>query len=246
MTFDLFSEKRMAARSLLTSALLIPASLAACGAQVGCDPQPASSAADPSGQIVLADSAAWDTGAGELIVHRVLFGDEGREASIPGFFVRTTPGVTGEQQLVAVAYGDDGLSVVRVDLRTREREVFALPDDALGHLSEPAFSPDGRYLAYVAFTGGGAAQPIVRRWPDHTIVCRGPAVELEPTNFLLNAARWQGEAFEIYLDLAHEPTADDVATPHRGWLRVRGSPRHAGLTVDTFRHDVSVARQRTD
>ncbi|MDP9351808.1 MAG: hypothetical protein M3P51_09760 [Chloroflexota bacterium] len=172
----------------------------------------------------------------ELVAHRVVL-DWGTQAdTIPGVLATAAPALTADERLVGLGYSTQGvLYAYAYDLQARRLHRLTLPEDLDHFLSEPSLSPDGRYLAYVAFPGQGKGQPVVRSWPESRIICKGPRVQLPASNYFVNGVEWKGSEFRIYMDLgdsAHDASAGPPP-PHKGWLRAQGSLSRRNLTIDT-------------
>ncbi|HEX8392281.1 MAG TPA: hypothetical protein VF665_08010 [Longimicrobium sp.] len=97
-------------------------------------------------------------------------------------------------------------------------------------MSGSALSPDGRHIAYVAFSDGPVGYGVVRTWPGKRLLLRTRSVEVPATdNPGGNQVRWpSADTVEIYVEAG---CCTDVT-----WYRVRASlapPRI--LSADTVR-----------
>jgi hypothetical protein len=101
----------------------------------------------------------------------------------------------------------------------RPLQLTPLPDDVDRWFSTPAFSPDGRYLAYVSYTNDGYGWGLVRDGAAGPVVMRTDSVAVPATDAAFSFARWvDAETFEIYLDVGET-----------GWHRFAGTVA-AGVT----------------
>ena len=216
--------------------LLLCVVLAGCATQVGCEPQPVTATRPASSyQALLIDSVSIGE-TDPLVVHRVVLRSSTGADTVPDVLTSSVPILTENGEAFGLGYTAEGaVYAYGYSPSTRTVRQVTLPGDFNGYLSEPSFSADGRYLAYVAFPREGQGEAVVRSWPEGRLVCRGPRVELPATNYLLNGTEWTGSQFMIYVDLGSAPY-DEVSAvwpPHQGWVRVRGSLSDGKLQVDT-------------
>lgn len=199
--------------------------LAACGSPVRPGPAPASLP-----RVQLVDSVAWEDDAGGGTLRRVQVRAGARVDTLPGVLTRDLPVLVGGHRLLGFEYrGGDVASVFGYDLRTRAVERDSLPPD-LHSFSAPAFSPDGRHLAYVVVPGDGTGYAVARSWPGRALVWRSAAVQVPATDAEGGTqVRWLSpDRVEFLIETGF---ATDEA-----WYHVLASvSRRAVLSADTLR-----------
>lgn len=187
---------RMAAAGLLCAS-------AACAPAVRSGPAPAPLPIT----VALVDSVPFATEMHDGFLRRVEVRSASRIDTIPDVLTHARPTVTPDGRVLGFAW--DGM-----DLRdafvyapaARRLERIALPNDADRAFTTPAFSPDGRYLAYVSYPAeGGSARGLVRRDVRGPVVVRTDSVAVPGMDSAFNFARWlDAETFEIYIDVGEE------------------------------------------
>lgn len=216
---------------------LVVALAALAVAPAGCREAPDGTVERPAGdaapdaapsirRVELVDSLPWDTQLARGVLHRVAVHLNGSVDTLPGVRSarRHPPVVVGDSVVLGF---DSRASVIehgfRYSAATRRVESITLPDDFNPAFSEPAVSPDGRHIAYVANTGRGRSWPVVRRWPGGQPVAVGDTVQVLGRDVARNGARWTDrERFEIVID----------ATPD--YVRVGGSLARGIVRADTL------------
>jgi hypothetical protein len=191
--------------------------LAACAPAARGGPAPSPAAV----RVALVDSVPFETEMHEGVLRRVEVRSAASVDTIPEVLTHTPPLVRADGRVLGLAWEDADLRDAFVYDPTRRRmERMALPDDADRWFTTPAFSPDGQFLAYVAY-GKEQGRGIVRRGVQGPIVVRTEPVAVPATDAAINYAVWlDGETFEIYLDVG-EP----------GWHRFTGTVS-AGVTAN--------------
>jgi hypothetical protein len=117
------------------------------------------------------------------LLDRILSGlGADRTDTIPGLRVDVLPAVVDDSVILGLwTNGEQGrpAGTFTYDPHTRLVSRAPLPVwlQDFAQYSQPAFSRDARYLAYVAVTPEGHQQALVRQWPDGNIVLRGPSGE---------------------------------------------------------------------
>lgn len=189
---------------------------------------PAARVPPPSGPVSvrLVDSIPWENELAEGVLRRVELRSGARVDTLPGLLTYELP-VVLDDALLGVEYQQDrAVRAFRYDLRSGRVRRLGLPADLHPSFSAPAFSPDGRHLAYVVVPGDATAWAMVRSWPERREVARGPRVEIPAGDYAASWARWPAAGrFEVYIDLGGETAG--------GWLRVRGSVAGGELRADT-------------
>lgn len=200
---------------------------------VGSAPSITASDVLPSTRLV--DSLPWEDNEWGLegVLYRVEITLAGRVDTLPAVFTKDLPVLTNDTVVLGLNYEQDRVtSVFQYDPISKELDSIHMPErleDFQSYFSRPSFSPNGNYLAYVAYAGGGA-QAVVRNWPELEIVFDGPNVEIPPTDFVVNDTKWLNDAtFALAVDLG--------GAPHRGWLRIVGSVDGRTIRADTIHAD---------
>lgn len=124
--------------------------------------------------------------------------------------------------------------VFRLRLRDGAMEIRALPPDVWAYFHDLVFSPDGRYLAYVAedpIAGETGTFAIVRDLINNRVVARGPSGGGCDCEVDANYARWiPPDSFEI---------AVSHAANSSGWQLVSGRSSTGRVHVDTLQREPS-------
>jgi hypothetical protein len=106
----------------------------------------------------------------------------------------------------------------------RSLELNSSPGPGYLPYSEPAFSPGGEYLAYLANDRNYHFWLVVLSWPARDVVIETPQVKTMCTEFWGNALRWvSADSVELYMNLCH----------NESWARATGSPELGSFNVDT-------------
>ena len=147
--------------------------------------------------------------------------------TVAGVRVQFRPGVVGDTVLVGV---DVLFRSFTYDLPTKELRRSPAPSwwgEVALDLAVPAFSPGGRYLAYLGRTPEDSLQAVVRSWPDGRVVARGPRSVRFPERFPAPArAAWADTiAFVVAYDAV---LSRDIAR-----VAVRGRVGDPILRVDS-------------
>ncbi|WP_420126348.1 hypothetical protein [Longimicrobium sp.] len=198
---------------LAAAALLILAG--ACTPPVRSGPAPAGVVS-----VALVDSVPFETEMHDGVLHRVQVRTPAGLDTIPNVLTQLLPIVLADGSVRGFAFDGADLRSAFAWHPARRVELLPLPDDADRWFTTPAFSPDGRYLAYVAYREeGGFGRGMVRRDVTGAVVVRTDSIEVPGTDAAVNFAKWlDAETFEIYLE---------VGDP--GWHRFTGTVS-AGVT----------------
>lgn len=196
------------------------ASAAACGPAVRGGPAPSAASAV---RVALVDSVPFSTEMHDGVLRRVEVRTPAGVDTVPEVLTHVLPVVLVDGRVLGFAWdGPDLVEAFVYDAAARRVERVSLPDDADRAFTTPAFSPDGRYLAYVVYSEG-YGRGMVRLGVRGPVVVRTDSVPVPPTDAALSFARWPGtETFEIYLDVGET-----------GWHRFRGTVSEGVTANDT-------------
>lgn len=175
-------------------------------------------------RVALVDSIPFETELEEGFLRRVEVRSPAGVDTVAYILTHDLPVVLADGTVLGLAWeGPDLLSAFTWHPRTRAVELVPLPDDADRLFTAPAFSPDGRYLAYVSYPRPGFGRGMVRRGASGDVVVRTDSVEVPGTDAAMNFVRWtDAETFEIYLDVSET-----------GWHRFTGTVAAGVTRADT-------------
>lgn len=174
-------------------------------------------------RVALVDSVPFATEMHEGVLRRVEVRSAAGVDTIAEVLTFVPPVVREDGRVLGFAWqGMDLREAFVYDPARRRLERVALPEDADRWFTTPAFSPDGRYLAYVAYAeAGGFGRGMVRREVRGPVAVRTDSIPVPGTDAAVNFAKWlDSETFEIYLEVGEE-----------GWHRFRGTVS-AGVTAN--------------
>lgn len=206
---------------------MIPARLAALAGlacTAACAPGVRTAPAPAAVRVALVDSVPFVTEMHEGVLRRVEVRTPRGTDTIAEILTFVAPVVTADGRVLGFAWeGADLREAFAYDPASRRVERTALPEDADRSFTTPAFSPDGRHLAYVSYAEqGGWGRGIVRRDVRGPVVVRTDSVAVPGTDAAVSFAAWlDAETFEIYLDVGEE-----------GWHRFHGT-----LSAGVVRND---------
>ncbi|HEX6370275.1 MAG TPA: hypothetical protein VF006_15250 [Longimicrobium sp.] len=198
-------------------------SVAALALACACTP-PVRTAPAPAGvvRVALVDSVPFATEMHDGVLRRVEVRSPAGVDTIPGVLTHALPVVLADGSVLGFFFDGADLRSAFSWHPARRLELIALSDDADRWFTTPAFSPDGRYLAYVAY-GEGYGRGMVRDGARGAVVVRTDSVAVPATDAALNFARWRdAETFEIYLDVGET-----------GWHRFTGTVAAGVIRMDT-------------
>lgn len=151
------------------------------------------------------------------------------EHVVPGVLARDWPTLVGGTLVTGIAHDTSGAVSIgfRYFVSSRRLDTVPIPSDLMFGLTDVAFSPDGRHVAYVAFPGDETGIGTVRKWPSGELVLQTPKVPVAASDVLMGAAVWRGaEEFEIVIT-----PADSQGS---AWIRFRGHLRRGIVGQDTI------------
>lgn len=199
---------------------LVPLALAcACTPPVRTAPAPALPGVI---RVALVDSVPFATEMHDGVLHRVEVRTPAGTDTIPGVLTHVLPVILADGSVLGFVYDGPDLGSAFSWHPARPLELLPLSDDADRWFTTPAFSPDGRYLAYVAYAEG-YGRGMVREGVRGPVVVRTDSVEVPPTDAALSFATWlDARTFEIYVDVGET-----------GWHRFTGTVAAGVTRVDT-------------
>jgi|GEM_PF-2950236 len=216
----------------MTHNAFLRAGLLCLAAACGSAPKPAAAPVPVTVPVVqLVDSVAWEDKSGEGTLRRVEVRDGFLVDTLADVLTYDLPVVVGGSRVLGFAYDRDGISgAFEYDPAIRSIRRDSLPADFNPFFSAPAFSPDGRHIAYVVVPGDETAHAMVRTWPGRELVWRSAAVRVPATDAEGgNQVRWlDSDTAEFAIETGD---ATDEA-----WYHVLGSvQRRAVVSADTVR-----------
>jgi hypothetical protein len=189
-------------------------STAACTPPVRTAPAPAAGVIE----VALVDSVPFSTEMHDGVLRRVQVRTAAGLDTIPAVLTHALPVVLLDGSVRGFVFEAAELRSAFAWHPSLPLQLIPLPDDADRWFTTPAFSPDGRYLAYVAYAEG-YGRGMVRDGAAGPVVVRTDSVAVPATDAALSFARWvDAETFEIYLDVGET-----------GWHRFAGTVA-AGVT----------------
>lgn len=203
--------------------------VAAAGCRSPANPGPVPA---PTPRVQLVDSVAIDEGdeGDEGPLRRVEVRQGTRVDTLADVLTFDLPLLVGGSRLLGFHYGGDVARVFDYDLATRTMRRDSLPGDFHPAFSAPAFSPDGRHLAYVVVPGDATGYAVARTWPGLELVWRSATVQVPATDAAGgNQVRWLSpDTAEVVIETGY--STDDA------WYHVLGSVRRrAVISADTLR-----------
>jgi hypothetical protein len=186
-------------------------------------PRSAPGPAPAAVRVALVDSVPYETEMHDGFLRRVEVRTAARVDTIPHVLTPLLPIVAPDGTVMGFDYqAADLVRAFAWDPARRSLRPIELPDDADRWFTTPAFSPDGRHLAYVALREG-FGRGMVRRGARGRVVVRTDPVEIPATDAAINFARWtDAQTFEIYLDVGET-----------GWHRFTGTVAAGVVRNDT-------------
>jgi hypothetical protein len=146
--------------------------------------------------------------------------------TLPGIVTVARPTLVADSLVLGVAYDSSstgGYSLFRYSAPSGQLEISLPPGDLRLAVSEPAFAPDGRYVAYIAFPGDATGKAVLRRWPSGELVLQTPSDTVPASDMTGGWADWTDIThFELYMVIA-----DDR------WVRYRGAVDRQSVVTDT-------------
>jgi hypothetical protein len=191
------------------------------------EPASDSTAAPPTPvTVALIDSVPYDDELEPGVLHRVSVTGPVGVDTIPEVLTHQLPVVQNDSLVLGFRF--DGRTVrdaFAYSPATRRLEPRALPPDFVSD-SWPQFSPDGRYLVYLARDSAGARYGVVLAWPGGLVRYRGIPVMALATDMGVERFVWETPR-NFTLEIALE-------APFRATQRTRGTISADGTVVATI------------
>jgi len=176
--------------------------------------------------VVLVDSAFVEVGTMARYIYHIALRHDSTVDTLPSIVTVGRPTLVADSLVLGVAYDSNsaaGYSLFRYSARTGRLQIIEPPLDLRLAVSEPAFAPDGRYLAYIAFRGDETGRGMVLRWPSRDVVLQTPSDTVPATDVTGGWSRWTDAShFELYMAIG------DVT-----WVRFRGAVDPPRFVTDT-------------
>ena len=173
----------------------------------------------------LVDSTVWTFGDLSFHVYRVAVEHDSSVDTLPNLRVLYQPVLVGDSMLLGVAYDSaaDDYSLFSYSAGTGQIASHSPPKDLRLSVSIPAFAPDGKELAYVAFPGDETGTGILARWPTGEVIAQTSRVAVPATDMITGWASWQDTAhFEL-----------DIGISDAAYVRFRGARGRGAFDADT-------------
>ena len=202
------------------------------GAPIAAETRPLTTPSDsPRVVLRLIDSIPYTTEVEQGVLHRIELRRGARADTLRHIRTRL-PAVIADDSVIHGFLFDSlgGLThAFRFSVQRQHLDSLSLPRDLNTAISEPAFSPDGRQVAYVTFDS--MARGVVRRWPSLVTLLETPALAYSAGDMLAGTAQWHdANGFTIYIDPFNDGS--------NRWTRFRGRIGSPEFDVDTIQLDV--------
>ena len=182
--------------------------------------------APPIRAVFLVDSAFADVGTMERYIYRVAVRRDSSVDTLPGILTVARPTLVADSVVLGVRYDSSpagGYSLFRYSAPSGHLEISDPPEDLRLAVSEPAFAPDGRYLAYIAYRGDATGRGVLRRWPSGELLLQTPSDTVPASDVTGGWADWTDVShFELYMVIAADR-----------WVRFRGAVDRPSVVTDT-------------
>ena len=182
--------------------------------------------APPIRAVFLVDSAFVHVGTMERYIYHVAMRHDSSVDTLRGIITVTRPTLVADSLVLGVTYDSStaaGYSLFRYSAPSGQLEISDPPGDLRLAVSEPAFAPDGRYVAYIAFPGDATGKGVLRRWPKGELLLQTPSDTVPASDVTGGWADWTDVShFELYMVIA-----DDK------WVRFRGVVDRPSVVTDT-------------
>jgi len=188
--------------------------------------------ARPIRAVLLIDSAFVDVGTVERYIYHVAIRHDSSVDTLPAILIVARPTLVADSLVLGVTYDSStapGYSLFRYSARTGQLEISDPPGDLRLAVSEPAFAPDGQYVAYIAFPGDATGSGVVRRWPSGELLLQTPSDSVPASDVTGGWADWTDVShFELFMVIADGR-----------WVRFRGVVDRSSVITDTVTPSVT-------
>ena len=179
--------------------------------------------------VTLIDSIQYANELDEGVLRRVEVKVNGSLDTLPNVLTRLPVVTSGD----SVAYGflfkttGEIAGIFRYHTDNRRVETLPLPSDMSPWVSEPAFAPNARFVAYVRFDSSAVAKAIIRNWPALSVVSESPAIRTVAGDALGGGIKWTSSEEALFFI----GPVDDASNR---WARLRFHVSNRRLIVDTI------------
>ena len=180
----------------------------------------------PIRAVFLVDSTFVEVGTMERSLYHVAMRHDSSVDTLPGITAVARPTLVGDSLVLGVTYDsstDAGYALFRYSAPSGQLEISDPSEDLRLAVSEPAFAPDGRYIAYIAFPGDATGKGVVRRWPSGELLLQTPSDTVPASDVTGGWASWTDVGhFKLYMVIEGDR-----------WVRFRGAVDPVSVVTDT-------------
>lgn len=177
--------------------------------------------------VTLVDETRADVGTVERSLYHLAVRHDSTIDTLPNLVVLEQPVMVGDSVILGEAFdstSDDVYFLFRYSAPAGQLELLRPPPDLSLAVSIPAFSPGGRYLAYVSYPGDGTGAPVVLDWPSKRVLIKAEGDTVPAADDVGGWAQWS--------DSTHFEFAITIDAGGR-YAHFLGAVGQAGIHVDT-------------